>query len=145
MPSRSIQAFHALTYHHHPLRRSGQHRHCYVFAARAVLGIDLGTSNSAVAIIQEGKARIVSIGEEEITPSWVALTEVGCPELHSTASFTRASNSSIQAVALAGRRHHGQEGTTPGTPEPLKHFLLGEAPDWEALQRHPWRATACVL
>ena len=76
----SIQTRHRLALIHHPSGRSGLHRHCFTFQARAVLGIDLGTSNSAVAIVQDGEARIVSIGEEDTIPSWVAFTEVGRPE-----------------------------------------------------------------
>ena len=42
----------------------------------AVVGIDLGTSNSAVGIICEGEARIVHTSDGSTTSSLVAFTEV---------------------------------------------------------------------
>ncbi len=37
-----------------------------------VLGIDLGTTNSACAIVREGRASVVRRGEDRIVPSVVA-------------------------------------------------------------------------
>ena len=42
----------------------------------AVVGIDLGTSNSAVGIIDSGEAKIVHTNDGATTCSWVAFTEV---------------------------------------------------------------------
>lgn len=42
----------------------------------AVIGIDLGTSNSAVGIIDEGEAVIVQTSDGSTTSSLVAFTEV---------------------------------------------------------------------
>ena len=47
----------------------------------AVVGIDLGTSNSAIGSVDEGEAKIVATSDGPITNSWVAFTEVRlqCP------------------------------------------------------------------
>ena len=42
-----------------------------------VIGIDLGTTNSEVAIISGGTPRIVREGDEAILPSCVGLDETG--------------------------------------------------------------------
>lgn len=42
----------------------------------AVVGIDLGTSNSAIGIVDSNEARIVETGDGATTRSWVAFTEV---------------------------------------------------------------------
>ena len=44
----------------------------------AVVGIDLGTSNSAIGIVDQGQAKIVATSDGSITNSWVAFTEVTC-------------------------------------------------------------------
>ena len=145
MHNGSIQTNHRLALIHHPKGRSGPHRHYFDFAARAVLGIDLGTSNSAVAITQDGDARIVSIGEDTTTPSWVAFTEVGCLYIVDPICCKCSLWKLDIAVAVAERRPHRKEGTAAGAAESLKHLFLGEAPDWEAVQRHTLRAAVCML
>ncbi len=42
----------------------------------AVVGIDLGTSNSAVGIVDGGEAKIICTKDGATTCSWVAFTEV---------------------------------------------------------------------
>ena len=42
----------------------------------AAVGIDLGTSNSAISFIDEGEAKVVETSDGLTTSSWVAFTEV---------------------------------------------------------------------
>ena len=44
---------------------------------REIIGIDLGTTNSAVAIVQDGVPRILAKGDDRIIPSVVGLTDQG--------------------------------------------------------------------
>ena len=45
---------------------------CKLASSQIVLGIDLGTTNSACAVVREGRAAVVRRGEERIIPSVVA-------------------------------------------------------------------------
>ena len=42
-----------------------------------IIGIDLGTTNSEVAVVENGKARVIDVDGDPILPSMVGLTEDG--------------------------------------------------------------------
>ena len=42
-----------------------------------IIGIDLGTTNSEVAVVQEGRTRIIEVDGSEILPSMVGLADDG--------------------------------------------------------------------
>ncbi len=42
-----------------------------------IIGIDLGTTNSEVAVVEDGKARVIDVDGDPILPSMVGLTEDG--------------------------------------------------------------------
>ena len=68
-----------------------------------IIGIDLGTTNSEVAIVSGGKPSIVEEGGEAILPSCVGLD-------------------------AAGRRHRRTPGPQPGRGRPGTDRALGQAP-----------------
>ncbi len=45
--------------------------------SNTIIGIDLGTTNSEVAIIEQGKAKIIEHNDQKILPSYVGLDEQG--------------------------------------------------------------------
>ena len=47
--------------------------------ADVIVGIDLGTTNSEVAVVQNGQARVLNVDGDPILPSVVGLTEDGKP------------------------------------------------------------------
>jgi molecular chaperone DnaK len=49
-----------------------------IVEGKHVVGIDLGTSNSAIAVVQDGEARVVEGTDGLVTPSCVAVLEVYC-------------------------------------------------------------------
>ncbi|MCA9684584.1 MAG: Hsp70 family protein, partial [Myxococcales bacterium] len=80
--------------------------------ANIVLGIDLGTTNSACAIVQEGRASVVRRGEDRIVPSVVAALRNGELVVGREAKAQRAIDPSqvvYSAKRLIGRRFSSPE------------------------------------
>ncbi len=74
---------------------------------QVVLGIDLGTSNSACAIVQDGRASVVRRGEDRIIPSVVAAAPDGRVVVGTEAKRrrqTEPANVVYSAKRLIGRR-----------------------------------------
>jgi molecular chaperone DnaK (HSP70) len=42
-----------------------------------IIGIDLGTTNSEVAIVEQGKVHVISIGDNKVLPSFVGIDDAG--------------------------------------------------------------------
>jgi molecular chaperone DnaK len=94
-----------------------------------IVGIDLGTTNSAVAIVQDGRPRILGKGAEKIIPSVVGYSEqagwlVGRPALNNytldpdnTVRSIKRKIGSQERVRLAGREF---------TPQEISAFILRE-------------------
>lgn len=77
-----------------------------------VLGIDLGTSNSACAVVRQGRASVVRRGEDRIIPSVVAALPDGGWLVGERAKRRRAVdpvNVVFSAKRLIGRRFHTPE------------------------------------
>jgi len=77
-----------------------------------VLGIDLGTTNSACAIVQDGRASVVRRGEDRIVPSMVASLHDGKIVVGHEAKRQRAvdpRNAIYSAKRLIGRRFSSPE------------------------------------
>lgn len=72
-----------------------------------MLGIDLGTTNSAVAVVQEGRASVVRRGEDRIVPSMVAALPDGSLVVGNEAKRRRSVDPAqvvYSAKRLIGRR-----------------------------------------
>jgi molecular chaperone DnaK len=72
-----------------------------------VLGIDLGTTNSAVAVVQDGRASVVRRGEDRIVPSMVAALPDGSLVVGNEAKRRRSVDPTqvvYSAKRLIGRR-----------------------------------------
>jgi len=77
-----------------------------------VLGIDLGTTNSACAIVHDGRASVVRRGEDRIVPSVVAVLASGEIAVGREAKLQRAIDPSqvvYSAKRLIGRRFSSPE------------------------------------
>lgn len=77
-----------------------------------VLGIDLGTTNSACAIVEDGRASVVRRGEDRIVPSVVAALSNGDFAVGREAKYMRAVDPSqvvYSAKRLIGRRFSSPE------------------------------------
>src|SRR5690606_2977847 len=77
-----------------------------------VLGIDLGTSNSACAVVRDGRASVVRRGQDRIIPSVVAALPDGNWLVGEPAKRRRAidpTNVVLSAKRLIGRRFHSPE------------------------------------
>ena len=77
-----------------------------------VLGIDLGTTNSACAIVQDGRASVVRRGEDRIVPSVIAALANGELAVGREAKLQRAIDPSevvYSAKRLIGRRFSSPE------------------------------------
>ena len=70
-PSYSRTRSHCKTTHGPERRRAYP-----LIIAKAVVGIDLGTSNSAIAAIRDGAARVIAGVDGAVTPSCVAILQV---------------------------------------------------------------------
>jgi molecular chaperone DnaK len=77
-----------------------------------VLGIDLGTTNSACAVVQDGRASVVRRGEDRIVPSVIAALPNGQIAVGREAKLLRAVDPSqvvYSAKRLIGRRFSSPE------------------------------------
>lgn len=77
-----------------------------------VLGIDLGTTNSACAVVRNGRASVVRRGEDRIVPSVVAALPDGSIVVGNRAKRRRAVDPTqvvYSAKRLIGRRFHSPE------------------------------------
>ena len=77
-----------------------------------VLGIDLGTSNSACAVVRQGRAQVVRRGEDRIVPSVVASLPDGRVVVGAQAKRERAAHPTqvvYSAKRLIGRRFSSSE------------------------------------
>ena len=77
-----------------------------------VLGIDLGTTNSACAVVQDGRASVVRRGEDRIVPSVVAALQNGQLAVGREAKMQRAIDPTqvvYSAKRLIGRRFSSPE------------------------------------
>ncbi|PRQ04127.1 Chaperone protein DnaK [Enhygromyxa salina] len=80
--------------------------------ANIVLGIDLGTTNSACAVVQDGRASVVRRGEDRIVPSVIAALPSGQMAVGDSAKLQRAIDPSqvvYSAKRLIGRRFSSPE------------------------------------
>jgi len=94
-----------------------------------IIGIDLGTTNSAVAVVQDGQPRILARGDQRITPSVVGYTKqggwlVGRPALNqyaldpdNTVRSIKRKMGSDERVTLGGREF---------SPPEISAFILRE-------------------
>ena len=81
-------------------------------SSELVLGIDLGTTNSACAIVREGRASVVRRGEDRIVPSVVAALPDGSIVVGNRAKRRRAVDPTqvvYSAKRLIGRRFSSPE------------------------------------
>src|SRR6187431_988842 len=77
-----------------------------------VLGIDLGTTNSACAVVQDGRASVVRRGEDRIVPSVIAALANGDILVGRDANAQRTVEPSqvvYSAKRLIGRRFSSPE------------------------------------
>ena len=83
-----------------------------VSSGQLVLGIDLGTTNSACAVVQDGRASVVRRGEERIIPSMIAMRTDGSMAVGLDAKRERLldpTNAIYSAKRLIGRRYSSPE------------------------------------
>lgn len=94
-----------------------------------IVGIDLGTTNSAVAIVQDGQPRLLPKGEQKIIPSVVGYSEqsgwlVGQPALN---QYTLNPENTIRSIK---RKMGGNERVKLGgkefSPQEISAFILRE-------------------
>lgn len=76
-----------------------------------VLGIDLGTTNSACAIVQDGRASVVRRGEDRIVPSVIAALPSGAIAVGGEAKLQRAVDPS--QVVYSAKRLIGRAFSSP--------------------------------
>src|SRR3990167_3849643 len=95
-----------------------------------ILGIDLGTTNSAMAIIEGGQPKILENSEgNRTTPSMIALTKSGERLVGQTAkrqAVTNAENTIFSVKRLIGRRYDDAEVEKAKKILPYKIMKAGE-------------------
>ncbi|MGB1700446.1 MAG: Hsp70 family protein, partial [Nannocystaceae bacterium] len=90
-----------------------------------MLGIDLGTTNSACAVVQAGSASVVRRGEDRIIPSMIAARADGSMAVGLEAKRERILdpvNAIYSAKRLIGRRFSSPEVTKMIETVPYKIF-----------------------
>ena len=95
----------------------------------AIIGIDLGTTNSALSVIREGTARLLPIGDTPLLPSVVGLSPEG-----EILVGTAARNQWVVAPERTQRSIKRKMGSgetvtmaaTSYTPQEISAFILGE-------------------
>ena len=94
-----------------------------------IMGIDLGTTNSAVAIVEDGQPRIIANGDQKIMPSVVSYSKqtdwlVGQPALN---QYALNPDNTIRSI----KREMGSEerielGGRELSPQEISAFILRE-------------------
>ena len=107
-----------------------------------IIGIDLGTTNSEVAFVMDGKARILTENDNGIVPSCVGLTEsgtviVGTPARNQATLYPEKTVVSIKR--LMGSHEQVSLGDTRYTPPEISAFILKE------LKERAWRVTGQTI
>ena len=93
----------------------------------AIVGIDLGTTNSEVAIVSEGTPAIVREGNEAILPSCVGLDEMGQVIVGNQArnQYVVAPERTVLSIKrLMGSETKVQMGAEQYTPQEISAFIL---------------------
>jgi molecular chaperone DnaK len=89
-----------------------------------VIGIDLGTTNSCVAIVEDGNAKVIpNRGSYDTTPSIVAIAETGrrlVGHMAKRQAITNAANTAFAFKRLIGRSFDSPEVANLGTTLPYK-------------------------
>jgi molecular chaperone DnaK (HSP70) len=89
-----------------------------------VVGIDLGTTNSCVAIVEDGTPTVIpNRGGYKTTPSMVAITEAGkrlVGHIAKRQAVTNAENTVYAAKRLIGRKWDSAAGAERGSPSRLQ-------------------------
>ncbi|MBU1219327.1 molecular chaperone DnaK [Myxococcota bacterium] len=89
-----------------------------------VIGIDLGTTNSCVAIVEDGEAKVIpNRGSYDTTPSMIAIAETGrrlVGHMAKRQAITNAANTAFAFKRLIGRKWDSQEVKNLGTTLPYK-------------------------
>ncbi|HDN79269.1 MAG TPA: heat-shock protein Hsp70, partial [Chloroflexi bacterium] len=94
-----------------------------------IIGIDLGTTFSAVAMVQEGRPQILPKGDERVIPSVVGLNEkgellVGTPALN---QFIFAPERTVRSIKRKmGTDEKVSLGDRLYTPQEISAFILRE-------------------
>jgi molecular chaperone DnaK (HSP70) len=118
--------------------------------SRYVLGIDLGTMNSCVAVVRDGKAVVLSDGKDNTIPSCLAITRgkelVGRPARRQ--AVTDPHNTVTAVKRLIGHAYDSREvqsartrATYPIKPSPLGDVLLAVG----GLELTPIQVSARIL
>ncbi len=97
-----------------------------------VIGIDLGTTNSCVAIVEDGNAKVIpNRGSYDTTPSIVAIAETGrrlVGHMAKRQAITNAANTAFAFKRLIGRGFDSPEVANLGTTLPYK-IVAGPSKD----------------
>jgi molecular chaperone DnaK len=94
-----------------------------------IVGIDLGTTNSAVAVVQDGQPRILSKGDQKLIPSVVGYAKqagwmVGRPALN---QYTLDPKNTIRSIKRKmGRQEKIRLGGREFSPQQISAFILRE-------------------
>ncbi len=94
-----------------------------------IVGIDLGTTNSAVAIVEDGRPRILPKGEQKIIPSVVGYSPqagwlVGRPALN---QYTLDPDNTVRSIKRKmGSQERVRLGGREFTPQEISAFILRE-------------------
>ncbi len=94
-----------------------------------IVGIDLGTTNSAVAVVQDGQPRLLSRGDQKIIPSVVGYAQqggwlVGRPALN---QYTLDPDNTIRSIKRQmGSTEKISLGDRLFTPQQISAFILRE-------------------
>ncbi|HRJ45073.1 MAG TPA: Hsp70 family protein, partial [Caldilineaceae bacterium] len=92
-----------------------------------VLGIDLGTTNSAVAIIEDGQPHIIPVGGERLLPSVVGLDPEGglLVGRHAYNQWGVSAERTVRSVKrLMGSGKNVEMAGTTYTPQEISAFIL---------------------
>jgi molecular chaperone DnaK len=97
--------------------------------AEKILGIDLGTTNSAVALIRNGLPTLISVGDQQILPSVVGVSSkgeilVGRPARN---QWVASPGNTVRSIKRKmGRSETVSMGNKEYTPQEISAFILRE-------------------